>query len=439
YLGASKTHHGTVMVQQASGKFLHVPQPDMERDSMYEDVDAVWADMNNDGYKDLVIASGGNEFYGNDKHMSPRLYFNDGKNQLVKQDSSFSNLFLTASSVVAADFNGDGSNDLFIGGRAVPWEYGEIPTSYLLQNDGTGKFTDVTEKLAPGLSKAGMVTSAAWYDMDKDGDPDLIIACEWGGIEVFLNTTGRFSQKSLTTKKGWWNFILPVDVNNDGQVDIIAGNLGLNSRLTASPEEPVSLYYNDFDGNGKKEQVLTYYVGKRELPFVNKDELQKKVPFIKKKFLYAGDFAKASIADIFGDDKLKKAQVLQADYFSNAVLINKGNMEFSTVALPWQAQLTSFRDAVVINANDDMLPDFLLVGNYYSNNIQMGRYDADFGTILLNTGNGNFRCENAGGLVLKGQSRRIRPMKMPNRTGYILARNNDSVVVLSGVTPVGNK
>jgi hypothetical protein len=158
----------------------------------------------------------------------------------------------------------------------------------------------------------------------------------------------------------------------------------LNSRLKASDEEPVRLYYGDFDDNGKSEQIVTYHVNGKELPFANKDELQKQIPEIKKDFLYAGDFAKASIDEMFKKNKLKNAQLLTANYFSNAVLINDGRLHFTTKSLPWEAQLTSYRDAVVVNANDDDLPDILLVGNYYDNNIQMGRYDADFGTVLVN-------------------------------------------------------
>lgn len=431
FIGSSKTHHNAIFLQQSNGKFIRTLQPEMQQDSMYEDVDAAWADLNNDGYMDLIIASGGNEYYGKDNHLSPRVYLNDGKAQFKKLDQAFNNLFLTASSVVPSDFNGDGFVDLFIGGRAVPWEYGQIPNSYLLQNDGSGRFTDVTEKKAKELSKIGMVTRAVWFDIDKDHDQDLIVCCEWGGIDVFLNQNGNFIKKSLSKSKGWWNFVLPVDADNDGDIDLIAGNLGLNSRLKASANEPVRLYYNDFDGNGKKEQALTYYVNGKELPFVNKDELQKQLPFIKKKFLYAGDFAEASITEIFGSEKLKNAQVLTADYFDNAVLINNGGLNFTTIAMPWQAQLSSYRDAVIVDANNDELPDILMAGNYYDNNIQMGRYDADFGTVMINKGNGKFACENINGLVIKGQVRRIKKINIGKREAFILARNNDSTMVIS--------
>ena len=308
--------------------------------------------------------------------------------------------------------------------------HGEIPQSYLLQNDGTGKFKDVTAAHAKDLQNIGFVTNAVWFDIDKDGDKDLILSLEWGGITAFINNKGTFTKKVLSDKNGWWNFILPCDVDNDGDIDLIAGNLGLNSRLQASAKEPVRLYYNDFDNNGKKEQVLTYYLNGREIPFANIAELEKQLPALKKKFLYAADFAKASLDDIFTADKLKSADVLTADYFSNAVLINNGNLNFTTQALPWQAQLSPYKDAVVINANNDSLPDILLVGNFYENNIEMGRYDADYGTILVNKGKGNFECQNINGLQIKGQVRHIRSIHIGKEDAFILAKNNDSAMVI---------
>ncbi|HXB30258.1 MAG TPA: VCBS repeat-containing protein, partial [Puia sp.] len=291
-------------------------------------------------------------------------------------------------------------------------------------------FTDVTDQVAPGLSNIGFITSAIWFDINNDGEKDLIVSLEWGGIEAFINHKGKFERKELTDKKGWWNFILPVDLNNDGQTDLIVGNLGLNSRLKATDKEPVRLYYYDFDGNGKKDQVLSYYLDGRELPFASKEELEKQIPSLRKKFLYAEDFAKAKFTDIFSREDLNKADVLTANYFSNAVLISHGNLKFEVKALPWEAQLSSYRDAVVVNANSDSLPDILLVGNYYENNIQMGRYDADFGTLLINHGNGNFQTESLNGIQIKGQVRHIKKLKIGKKEAFILARNNDSTMVI---------
>lgn len=318
FIGASKSFHNGIFLQQPDGKFLQMKQPAMLPDSMCEDVDAQFIDVNKDGYPDLVIATGGNEYYGEDNHLKPRVYLNDGKGNFSKKEDAFGNIFVTQSCVVPLDFNGDGNTDLFIGGRDIPWDYGKIPRSYLLQNDGTGKFTDVTDQYSKELGNVGMVTQAIWFDINKDGKKDLIVCCEWGGIYAFINNNGSFTKKVLSDKNGWWNFVLPVDLNNDGNIDLIAGNLGLNSRLKASVQEPVKLYYNDFDDNGKKEQILTYFLNGREIPFANKDELQKQMPVIKKKFLYAEDFAKASLEEIFDKSKLESSQVLTANYYSNS-------------------------------------------------------------------------------------------------------------------------
>ncbi|MEP7229125.1 MAG: VCBS repeat-containing protein [Ginsengibacter sp.] len=430
YIGAARDKKSAVFLQQVSGKFIKTSEPALDMDSAYEDVGACFADVNNDGNVDLVVASGGNEFYGPDSHNIPRVYLNDGNGFFTKKENSFNDLYLTASCVIPYDFNGDGFVDLFVGARTVPATYGQVPQSYLLQNDGKGRFKDVTGLYAQELSNIGFVTQALWFDIDKDGDKDLLICLEWGGIVTFINNRGNFTKKVLSDKNGWWNFIMPCDVDNDGDIDLIAGNLGLNSRLKASETEPVKMYYNDFDDNGKKEQILTYYLGGKEIPFANKAELEKQIPLVKKRFLYAEDFSKASLYDLFGEQKLENSKVFSADYFANAILINKGNLQFETRKLPWKAQLTSYKDAAIINANNDSLPDILLMGNYYENNTEMGRYDADFGTILVNKGAGEFSAETLNGLEVKGQVRHIKKIEIAKKEAFILARNNDSTMVI---------
>ena len=438
FIGASKGFHNAIFLQEKGGRFHQIVNEEMIADSMCEDVAAVWVDVNNDKYADLVVASGGNEYYGTDRYLLPRVYINDGKAHLKKMQNAFTGLYMTASCVVANDFNKDGFIDLFIGGRAIPWAYGQLPPSYLLQNDGTGKFTDVTNKYAKDLQEIGMVTNANWIDIDKDGDTDLLVCCEWGGIYAFLNNNGTFSKKVLTEKKGWWNFMLPFDADGDGDMDLLAGNLGLNSRLKASEQQPVKMYYNDFDDNGKKEQVITYFVNNKEIPFATKEEIIKQMPPLKKKFLYAEDFAKSSLEKMFSAEKLEKADKFEANYFSNAILINVGNMNFSVTALPWETQLTTYRDAVIVNANNDRYPDIFLAGNYYDNNIQMGRNDADFGTLLINSGKNSFTCENASGGIIKGQVRKVKEITVGKEKALVLARNNDSLKVIM-LKPLGNK
>lgn len=432
FIGSAKWEKSAVFEQLPDGTFKKLLQPALDADSTYEDVDACWADVNNDSYPDLVVASGGGEFYGQSEYLKPRVYVNNGKGVLKKKDDAFPNILLTASKVVATDFNEDGFTDLFIGGRSVAWEYGTVPGSCLLQNDGTGKFIDVTDQASPGLKKTGFIKDAIWIDLNKDGRKDLVLAMEWDGIAVYLNNKNSFVKQYITPLKGWWNFILPCDVDNDGDMDFIAGNQGLNSQLKASEEQPVRMYFYDFDGNGKKEQVLTYYLDNKELPFTNKSDLEKQLPVMKKKYLYAKDFANASLKEIFGADKLKKADLFSAEYFANAILINDGQMNFEVRPLPWEAQLTSYKTAAIFDINKDHLSDIILGGNYYSNNIQLGRYDADFGSVLINKGAGNFEYEKLSGTRIKGEIRHLQKIRLSTNTNaFLVAKNNDSLRVIS--------
>lgn len=428
FIGNSRNQPSLIFIQNKSGKFIKKYVEDLAKDSIYESTSACWADINNDGFLDLAVASGGNEFYGSDDHNTPRIYVNDGKGNFKKLQKSFENVFITASTIIAKDFNNDGFVDFFIGGRAEPWAFGQNPKSYLFLNNKNGKFSDVTTKYAEGLSNIGFVTDAKWSDINKDGQTDLLISLEWGSIVSFINNNGYFKKFDLTDKKGWWNFILPADIDGDGDIDLVAGNLGTNSRLKASVKKPVRMYFNDFDGNGKKEQVLTYYIGEKEIPFATKAELEKQMPILKKKFLYAENLSKATLNEIFSEDKLSNATIQTADYFENTIFINKGNLKFDAVPMPWQMQLAPLRDATIVNINGDGLPDIFLVGNYYENNIEMGRYDADYGSLLINKGEGKFNYGQIN--KIKGQVRHIAPIKIGEIQAYILARNNDSLLTI---------
>jgi enediyne biosynthesis protein E4 len=430
FIGSSKGNKSGVFIQSGSGQFNRSDQPDLDEDSTYEDVDACWVDINNDSFIDLVVASGGNEYYGEDTILQSRAYLNNGKGQLKKLPKAFEGIYMTASCVKPFDFNNDGYPDLFIGGRAVAWEYGEVPVSYLLENDRKGHFKNVTTNYSKELSQVGIVKDADWCDLDGDRDMDLVVALEWDGIVAFLNEGRGFTKRVLFDRKGFWNFTLPYDVDNDGDLDLLAGNMGLNNRLKASAEQPVKLYLNDFDNNGRKEQLLTHYVNDREIPFANKMELEKQMPFLKKKFLYAEDFAKATLTELFSRKKLNTASLLTADYFSSTILINEGDMKFTAKPLPWLAQLSPLKDAVIVNANGDKLPDILLAANFYENNIQMGRYDADHGTVLVNQGNGFFTCSNVNGISIKGEVRHIRKITIAGKEAFIMAKNNDTTKVI---------
>jgi len=430
FIGAAKGFKATIFVQKANGKFIKNSQPALDADSTYEDVNAIWIDVNKDAIKDLVVASGGNEYYGTDAFLLPRVYLNNSKGTLTKKVDAFSNIFTTQSVILPININSDAAIDLFVGSRATPFDYGLVPPSYFLQNDGTGKFIDVTSTVCPTAKNLGFITNAVVADMDKNGKDDILLSIEWGAITILYNSGKIFEAKPIGKENGWWNFAKNVDIDGDGDIDIIAGNTGLNNRLQPSTSKPVSMYYADFDGNGKKEQVVTYFLGNKEIPFANKEELQKQMPLLKKKFLYAEDFAKATLEELFDKQKLATATKYTVTNFSNTIFINNGKNEFTAIPFPWQAQLTTYKDACFIDVNNDGLLDIFPVGNYYDNNIQMGRYDADYGTVLINKGKGNFSTALSSGYNIKSQVKKIIPLKVGTTTGYLLASNNDSVVII---------
>jgi hypothetical protein len=436
FIGSSRGKKAGLFVQTGGGKFTRWEQEVIASDSMYEDVDAVWADMNNDGFKDLVLASGGNEYYGKDSLMFPRVYMNQGgkgfSRVMIKGVSS------TLSSVVPFDFNRDGKMDLLFGGRTNTFAYGSLPSSYLMVNNGNGSYSDATTSLAPGLQQVGMVKDIELADIDGDKDLDIVLALEWGGIVSYVNDGKIFRSQTISALKGWWNFVKAVDVDNDGDLDFIVGNQGENSKIRPTVKEPVSMYYDDFDGNGLREQVLTYYLKGQELPFANKSELDKQMPGLKKQFLYADDFAKASMDNIIDRAKLNKALLYTAETFSNVILINEGSFKYSVKPLPFTVQLSSYNDALCTDLNGDGLKDIILAGNYDGDVVSLGRNDSDHGSILINKGDGNFSSTAIPGVIVKGLSRKIALIKVGGRECFIIARNNDKAVLIDHGGPTAH-
>ncbi|MDZ7880888.1 MAG: VCBS repeat-containing protein [Saprospiraceae bacterium] len=432
FIGNAKWQSAGIFFQNSNGTFSKTKATAIESDSTFEDIDALIIDVDNDKDNDLVVGTGGNEFFGKDPHELSRVYLNDGKGNFSVLPDALKDIYVNTSTLTATDFNGDGFIDLFIGGRMQPWNYGETPRSYLLQNDGKGHFTDVTNNWNKELSTIGMVKNSYWVDINGDKKDDLIVALEWDGIYAFIKENNTLKKIALTNKKGWWNFVTPLDVDGDGDLDFIAGNLGQNSRLQPTENEPIRMYYNDFDDNGKKEQIISFYMQGREVPFTDLGDLQKRIPLLKKKYLYAIDFAKSTLPQIFGEAKLKAAKLYTANYFDNAVLINKGNLQFETVSLADLAQLTPYKTAQIVDVNKDNLPDVLLYGNFYGNNVQLGRYDADFGKVLINKGGGQFDAQNVEGAQIRGEVRHMLPISIKSNKGktFVLGRNNETVKVI---------
>ncbi|MBK6266391.1 VCBS repeat-containing protein [Marivirga sp. S37H4] len=429
FIGSAKRIPNKLLFQKADGTFEEVESVLLRNDSIFEDVDAVLKDFDNDGHLDLAVASGGNEYWGDSEYLRQRVYFNDGNGNFVEK-IYLDKAFVTASCVLAEDFNGDGLTDLFIGSRAVPKNYGQTPDSYLYLNRGNREFEEVTQQYSNELAKIGMVKSGQWADINQDGKPDLILAIEWGALKILINKGESFELQNVSDHTGWWNAVYVADVDGDGDMDIIAGNMGMNSRLKPSKDEPVKMYINDFDENGQKEQILTYYLQGKEIPFANHADLMKQMPQLRKRYLYAADFAKASLDGIFGELKIDQSEVLEVNTFENVWFENDGQMNFEKHNLPKRLQFSSI-NAIEKLTDPGKSADFLLAGNFYDNTIEMGKYDADYGNILGFSEYGEAIVRKTKGLSLQGQVRKLATITIDGKPHIIVARNNDFLQVLS--------
>ncbi len=440
YVGGAKWQPGQLLIQTANGRFRSGSESVFRADSLSEDVAAIFFDANGDGHQDLYVVSGGNEFWGNDEALRDRLYINDGAGSFQRSRSALPDFFENGSCVTAGDFDGDGDLDLFVGARVVSRSYGATPKSHLLENDGSGRFTDVTSQKSDALSEAGMVSSAAWLDYDGDRQLDLIVVGEWMPVRVFRQQNGRFvdrtAEAGLSGTNGWWNTVAAIDLNKDGRKDLVLGNLGLNSYIRASRDEPARLYVHDFYGNGSVEQILTFYKHGVSYPFAGKDELVRQMPQLRSKYVAYSSFGASRIEDILPASELSKAKVLEARQFASSIAINNGNGTFDLQQLPIEAQFAPIYAVLADDFDGDGHIDLLVGGNFYGVTPMRGRYDASRGLLLRGSGNGRFvsvEMEESN-LEIEGQ---VRNMGLVRRAGggrvVVVARNDDKLVFLRAV------
>jgi len=439
YVGGAKWQPGKLFIQQPNGAFRASTQSALAADSLSEDIGASFFDANGDGHPDLLVVSGGNEFWGEQDALRPRLYLNDGRGNFQRARAALPDLFENGSCVAVGDFNGDGRPDLFVGSRVVSKSYGLIPRSHLLENDGNGHFVDVTLEKAPALLDAGMVSSATWIDYDHDGKADLVVVGEWMPVRVFHQENGklvdRTKQAGLSGTNGWWNSVEAVDLRGNGRQDLVLGNLGLNSWLHASAKEPARLYVNDFShtGGGNLEQILTSYNDGVSYPVAGRDELVKKIPSLHGKYPSYKDFGASRIEDIFPTADVRSAQVREAYTFASAVALNNGNGTFTLQPLPVEAQFAPIYASLAGDFDGDGKTDLLVGGNLYGVIPVLGRYDASYGLMLRGDGKGGFTSVDMekSGIAIDGQVRDMRVLRGANGERLILvARNNDRVMVL---------
>ena len=435
YVGGAKKQAGQIFTQTKDGSFSILKNLDFEKSAESEDVGAAFFDADGDKDLDLYVVSGGNEATEGSEEGRDRLYLNDGKGNFKRREEALPKFFHNGSCVKPCDFDGDGDVDIFVGSRSDLREYGLNPKSFLLKNDGKGNFSEIPSiqtgktltPFAEGLDSIGMVTDAVWTDLNSDNRPDLVVVGEWMPITIFYNRGDYLEKNEIENTSGWWNCITAADVNKDGHPDLFAGNMGLNSNWQASPARPMSLHVKDFDGNGDREPIVSYFRQGLEWCYNSKDELTAQIPSLRKRFPDYAPFAKSSFEKVFTKEMLKNSVKKHVQRFASVYLENRGNGDLELKNLPTDAQLSTTESILIEDFDNDGNLDIALGGNFYEMQPSISRFDASFGSVLRGDGKGNFRTINPleTGWILRGAVRDIK--KIGN--WIIVAANNENVQV----------
>lgn len=430
FIGGAKQQASKLFIQQNDGSFISSQEDLFEQDAISEDIAQEFFDADGDGDPDLIVVSGGNEFL-NGPPLYPRLYLNI-KGKFIRDESQFE-LAVNASDVKAVDIDNDGDFDLSIISNTLPHQFGHTPRQYIFENNGDANFTDITKTFAPYFADLGNCTSQSWTDLNGDGLKDLIVAGDWMPISVFINNGLQLTLQTnngLANTNGLWNTVKAVDMDGDGDMDLVAGNWGANSRLQASPEEPLKLFSVDVDDNGQDETIVTYFYQGEETTLASKDELVKQMPGINKKFLSYADFAKADLQMLFSKDKLQKAYKKEVYELRSCYFENTGNNSFIKRPLPFKAQVSSVNDMAVEDFNKDGYPDLFLVGNNFEISTQLSRLDALHGLLLLNNTKGEFSAVEPFNFSTSGACRTIKKLSYQGENILVITRNNDHPIFL---------
>ncbi len=415
---------------QKNDKFEYSIQAALERETIADATAGALFDADRDGDNDLLIAYGGNEYKLGNEAFRVKYFVNDGKGTFNREIIKAPNALGQINCVLPGDYDKDGDIDLFLGGHAIPGLYGVTPRSYVLQNEGMGNFQDATSN---NTGPIGMVKDAVWSDLNNDTWPDLVVVGEWMPVSVLLNDGGELGPpKPLEHSNGWWNTIKAADLDGDGDTDFIAGNWGLNMKLKASIEKPLSLYVKDFDQDKRPDAIMEWYTPEDQIPypFASKIDISTKMPFLKKQILKYEDYAKKQVKDLFPDtDKAEKKMVYN---FATSIIKNNGDKGFSLEPFNVEAQLSPVFGIEIYDLDGDNLKDIYMGGNYYKLKPEIGRHDGFNGGFFKNLGKGQYRyiSPQKSGIVTSGQ---VRDAKVINEK-LIIAINNAPVKVFKAST-----
>jgi hypothetical protein len=441
FIGGAAGFEGTLMLQNANGSFAVKKQAVFTADKNKEDMSSLFFDADGDGDMDLYVVSGGAEFSSGNTLYQDRLYVNDGKGNFTNAPNALPVEGFNGSSVTALDYDGDGDMDLFVGGHVVPGRFPKPDRSMLLQNN-KGVFTDVTNQFAKILLNPGIVNQAVWADVDGDGKNELSICGEWMPLEIYNYQNGQFVKKQhsvriiLPSKKdtlinmdafsGWWYNMKAEDLDNDGRMDFVMGNRGLNSLIKGNINEPCTIYAKDFDNNGSYDAVLGYYNQGKCYPLFSRDQLIDQLPSMRKKFVRYKDYSGKTLDEIFTVNEKKDMEVFKTNFFASGVLMNGGNNTFRFIPFPDKAQFSTINDVVIDDLDNDGIKDILVCGNSDDASVIVGVYDATSAMLLKGTGNGNFAAVSPveNGLTVRGESRKMVYLKDKDKTTLIFLKNN---------------